>query len=62
MTLIIFNNSCDAPQNQFQNKFAYKNFFTVLKMHFLSHTKQKKSLNKTADKHGANQVQRDTSK
>lgn len=45
MTLIIFNNSCDEQQNQFQNKFAYGNFLTVLKMHFLSQTKGNKKTN-----------------
>ena len=62
MTLIIFNNSCDAQQNQFQKKFAYRNFFTVLKMHFLSHTKKQKTFKQEAGKHGTNHVQRDTSK
>lgn len=63
MTLIIFNNSCDEQQNQFQNKFAYGNFLTMLKMHFSSHTKKKKNnLNKMAHKHGTNQAQRHTSK
>lgn len=67
MTLIIFNNSCDEQQNQFQNKFAYGNFLTVLKMHFLSQTKGKKNnktnnLNKMAHKHATNQAQRHTSK